>query len=173
DPKIDPVGACVGAKGARVRNLVKELNTEKIDIIRYMDDPAEMLREAIKPAIPRNVQVNEEAHRIYFEVSSGDMSVALGRHGQNAKLTSKLLGWRLDIGKVEEAPKGVDHRIGQAVSVFANIPGIPEDVAKALVDLGFTDLQVFDDPHIVDDLVEAGFEQEDAEIIVDAVKSAK
>ena len=57
--------------------------------------------------------------------------------------------------------------------MFANIPGIPEDVAKALVDLGFTDLQVFDDPHIVDDLVEAGFEQEDAEIIVDAVKSAK
>lgn len=173
DPKIDPVGACVGAKGARVRNLVKELNNEKIDIIRYMDDPEGMLREAIKPAVPRNVQVNEEAHRIYFEVTSGDMSVALGRHGQNAKLTSKLLGWRLDIGKVEEAPKGVDHRIGQAVSVFANIPGIPEDVARALVDLGFTDLQVFDDPHIVDDLVEAGFEQEDAEIIVDAVKAAK
>ncbi len=173
DPKIDPVGACVGAKGSRVRNLVKELNNEKIDIIRYMDDPEEMLREAIKPAVPRNVVVDEAAHRIYFEVTSADMSVALGRHGQNAKLTSKLLGWRLDIGKVEEAPKHIDHRIGQAVSVFANIPGIPEDVAKALVDLGFTDLQVFDDPHIATDLVEAGFAPEDAQMIVDAVKAAK
>lgn len=173
DPKIDPVGACVGAKGSRVRNLVKELNNEKIDIIRYMDDPEEMLREAIKPAVPRNVVVDEAAHRIYFEVTSADMSVALGRHGQNAKLTSKLLGWRLDIGKVEEAPKHIDHRIGQAVSVFANIPGIPEDVAKALVDLGFTDLQVFDDPHITSDLVDAGFAPEDAQMIVDAVKAAK
>lgn len=173
DPKIDPVGACVGAKGSRVRNLVKELNNEKVDIIRYMDDPEEMLREAIKPAVPRNVVVDEAAHRIYFEVTSADMSVALGRHGQNAKLTSKLLGWRLDIGKVEEAPKHIDHRIGQAVSVFANIPGIPEDVAKALVDLGFTDLQVFDDPHITNDLVDAGFAPEDAQMIVDAVKAAK
>ena len=173
DPKVDPVGACVGAKGSRVRNLVKELNNEKIDIIRYMDDPEEMLREAIKPAVPRNVVVDEAAHRIYFEVTSADMSVALGRHGQNAKLTSKLLGWRLDIGKVEEAPKHIDHRIGQAVSVFANIPGIPEDVAKALVDLGFTDLQVFDDPHITNDLVDAGFAPEDAQMIVDAVKAAK
>ena len=173
DPKVDPVGACVGARGSRVRNLVKELNNEKIDIIRYMDDPADMLREAIKPAVPRNVQVDEAAHRIYFEVTSDDMSVALGRHGQNAKLTSKLLGWRLDIGKVDEAPKHIGHRIGQAVSVFANIPGIPEDVAKALVDRGFTDLQVFEDAHIADDLVDAGFAPEDAQLIVDAVKAAK
>ncbi|HIV03946.1 MAG TPA: transcription termination factor NusA [Candidatus Spyradosoma merdigallinarum] len=173
DPKVDPVGACVGARGSRVRNLVKELNNEKIDIIRYMDDPADMLREAIKPAVPRNVQVDEAAHRIYFEVTSDDMSVALGRHGQNAKLTSKLLGWRLDIGKVDEAPKHIGHRIGQAVSVFANIPGIPEDVAKALVDRGFTDLQVFEDAHIADDLVDAGFAPEDARLIVDAVKAAK
>lgn len=173
DPKIDPVGACVGVKGVRVRNLVKELNNEKIDIIRYMDDPEEMLREAIKPAVPRNVRVDEAARRIYFEVVPADMSVALGRHGQNAKLTSKLLGWRLDIGKVEEAPTHMDHRIGQAVSVFANIPGIPADVAEALVKLGFTDLQAFNEPHITDDLVDAGFEPEDAQMIVDAVKSAK
>lgn len=173
DPKIDPVGACVGAKGSRVRNLVKELNNEKIDIIRYMDDPAEMLREAIKPAVPRNVQIDEAAHRIYFEVTGADMSVALGRHGQNAKLTSKLLGWRLDIGKVDEAPSHIDHRIGQAVSVFANIPGISAEVAKSLVDQGFTDLQVFDDPHIADDLVDAGFDPDTAKAIVEAVKSAK
>lgn len=173
DPKIDPVGACVGAKGSRVRNLVKELNNEKIDVIRYMDDPAEMLREAIKPAVPRNVQIDEAAHRIYFEVSSGDMSVALGRHGQNAKLTSKLLGWRLDIGKAEEAPKHMTRRIDQAVSVFANIPGISPEVARALVDFGFNDLQFFDDPNIVNDLVDAGFSPDDAQTIVAAVKSGK
>lgn len=173
DPKIDPVGACVGAKGSRVRNIVKELNNEKIDIIRYMDDPADMLREAIKPAVPRNVKVDEAAHRIYFDVTSDDMSIALGRHSQNAKLTSQLLGWRLDIGKVDDSPKHIDVRRDQAVSIFSNIPGIPEDVAKALVDFGFTDLQVFDDPHIVDDLVEAGFTADDAKMIVDAVKAAK
>lgn len=173
DPKIDPVGACVGAKGSRVRNLVKELNNEKIDVIRYMDDPAEMLREAIKPAVPRNVRVDEAAHRIYFEVSSGDMSVALGRHGQNARLTSKLLGWRLDIGKADETPRQMSHSIDRAVSVYANIPGIPADVAEYLVKKGFGDLQIFDDPHVVNDLMDAGFPQEDAQAIVDAVRSAK
>lgn len=173
DPKIDPVGACVGAKGSRVRNLVKELNNEKIDVIRYMDDPAEMLREAIKPAVPRNVQIDEAAHRIYFEVSSGDMSVALGRHGQNAKLTSKLLGWRLDIGKADEATPQMSHSINRAVSVYANIPGIPAEVAEYLVKKGFGDLQIFDDPHVVNDLIDAGFPQEDAQAIVDAVRAAK
>lgn len=173
DPKIDPVGACVGAKGSRVRNLVKELNNEKIDVIRYMDDPAEMLREAIKPAVPRNVQIDEAAHRIYFEVSSGDMSVALGRHGQNAKLTSKLLGWRLDIGKADDTTPQMSHSINRAVSVYANIPGIPADVAEYLVKKGFGDLQIFDDPHVVNDLMDAGFPQEDAQAIVDAVRSAK
>ncbi len=173
DPKIDPVGACVGARGARVRNLVKELNNEKIDIIRYSEDPETMLRDAIKPAIPRNIAIDPENHSIYFEVSDDDMATALGRRGQNAKLTSKLLGWRLQIDKLAAQTTHIDAKKDAAVSVFANIPGITEDFASRLVSAGFTDLQFFDEENITEDLCEAGFSPEEAKIIVECVEAAR
>ena len=108
DPKVDPVGACVGARGARVKSVVRELNGEKIDIIRYYADPRRLLEEALKPAIPRNMEVNEDKRRIYFEVTEGDLSVTIGRKGLNAKLTSKLIGWKLDIGKEERRDLGFE-----------------------------------------------------------------
>ncbi len=88
DSKVDPVGACVGARGARVKSIVRELSGEKIDIIRYHSDPIRMLEEAIKPAIPKNIKIDEVTRRIFFEVSEEDLSVAIGRRGQNARLTS-------------------------------------------------------------------------------------
>lgn len=174
DPKIDPVGACVGARGARVRNLVKELNNEKIDIIRYNPDPETMLREAIKPAVPRNIQIDSGRRCIYFEVTPDDMAVALGRKGQNAKLTSKILGWRLEIDKVAEAPHTqMGAKKASAVSVFANIQGITEAMAARLVGAGFTDLQFFAEEGIMDDLESAGFSAEEAKFIVESIAATR
>ena len=173
DPKIDPVGACVGSRGARVRNLVKELNNEKIDIIRYSSDPETMLREAIKPAIPRNIQIDTKRRGIYFEVTPEDMAVALGRKGQNAKLTAKILGWRLEIDRVSTPVTHIDAKKDAAVSVFANIPGIDEELAGRLVERGFTDLQFFDEEGIGEDLVEAGFSAEEAESIVASIAATR
>src|SRR5476651_2629804 len=97
DPKVDPVGACVGARGARVKSIVRELGGEKIDIIPYHPDPQRMLEEAIKPAIPKDIILDEKNHRILLKVATDDLAVAIGRKGQNARLTSRLIGWRLDI----------------------------------------------------------------------------
>ncbi len=173
DPKIDPVGACVGARGARVRNLVKELNNEKIDIIRYNENPEEMLREAIKPAIPRNIAVDAANRSIYFEVTDDDMATALGRRGQNAKLTSKLLGWRLQIDKVAVQNAQIAEKKSAAVSVFANIPGFDAELASRLVSAGFTDLQFFDEAGIEEDLVAAGFSAEEAKSIVEKISASR
>ena len=91
DPKVDPVGACVGARGARVKTIVRELGGEKIDIVRYFEDPREMVIEALKPAILRDIRMNERDRRITVEVSEDDLAIAIGRKGQNARLTSKLV----------------------------------------------------------------------------------
>ena len=172
DPKIDPVGACVGSRGTRVRNLVKELNNEKIDIIRYSADPETMLREAIKPAVPRNIEIDYERHSIYFEVTSEDMSIALGRRGQNAKLTSKLLGWRLQIDKVSKPGSKIDDKREAAVREFTKV-GVPGEMASRLVDAGFSGLSLFDEAGIEDDLQDAGFSAEEAKFIVMTVAASR
>ena len=97
DPKVDPVGACVGARGARVKTIVRELGGEKIDIIKYYADPKEMIIEALKPAVPREIVLDDKTHRILLKVATDDLAIAIGRKGQNARLTSRLIGWRLDI----------------------------------------------------------------------------
>ncbi len=166
DPKVDPVGACVGARGARVKSIVRELNGEKIDIIRYYADPRKMLEEAIKPAVPRNVEIDERNRRMYFEVSEDDLSVAIGRRGQNAKLTSRLLGWRLDIDKEKKEPATIEERIGRASNVMADAVGLTEEQAEKLVSMGISSPEAFEGV-TVGDLMEAGgfTEEEAAEIL--------
>jgi len=144
NPKVDPVGACVGARGARVKAIVRELGGEKIDIVRYFEDPLQMLEEAIKPAVPKNVTIDKINQRISFEVPVEDLSIAIGRRGQNAKLTSKLLGWRLDIGKVEDNAQGFEHRLQRAVEGIHQIPGISDDQAQQLVSSGITTPEAFE-----------------------------
>ncbi|MGF1448283.1 MAG: transcription termination factor NusA [Opitutales bacterium] len=161
DPKVDPVGACVGARGARVKSIVRELGGEKIDIIRFFTDPREMLEEAIKPAIPKNVQVDQGGRRIYFEVAEDDLSVAIGRRGQNAKLTSRLLGWRLDISKEKRVETGFEQRVARAAEGLGQIPGISDPLAQRLVAIGITTPEAFEGVE-ANDLVDAGFTLDEA-----------
>ena len=172
DPKVDPVGACVGARGARIRNIVKELGTEKVDVIRYHADPLAMLNEAIKPAVPRNVRMDEAERRIYFEVAEeSDLAIAIGRKGTNAKLTSRLMGWKLDIGK-ETRVGSFEVKSAKAATGLAHIPGISGELAARLVAKGFTGLEVFDGV-TAEDLVDAGFEPAESAMIIDIVTHAR
>jgi N utilization substance protein A len=170
DPKVDPVGACVGARGARVKTIVRELGGEKIDIIRYFSDPRKMLEEAISPAVPKNIRVDEANRRIYFEVAEGDLSIAIGRKGQNAKLTSKLLGWRLDIGKENSGEVQFEERLQRAVEGINQIPGISDDEAQVLVNNGITSIEAFEGVN-VSDLVDLGFTESQANNIIAKVKA--
>lgn len=167
DKNIDPVGACVGTRGVRVKSIVRELCGEKIDIIRYYDDPARLLCEAMKPAVPKNIVVSEEERKISFEVSDNDLAVAIGKHGLNAKLTSRMMNWRLDISK--ERNNDFDNRLDRAVAGWTGVPGITESDAQRLVAAGITDVEAFEGVE-VDDLVDAEFPPEDAQRIVEVIK---
>ena len=141
DPKVDPVGACVGARGARVKTIVRELGGEKIDIIKYFADPREMIIEALKPALPREIILDEKNHRILLKVATDDLAVAIGRKGQNARLTSRLIGWRLDIEEFRAV--GADPE-GDAKRKLVNGLGVGEDLALRLVKAGFVSLELFE-----------------------------
>jgi len=104
DPNVDPIGACVGLKGARVRAIVEELGGEKIDIIEWSDNPAELCARALNPADIIDVSVNAEKKLLLVAVPQDQLSLAIGKHGQNAKLASRLVGWNIDI-KAEQVPK--------------------------------------------------------------------
>lgn len=170
DPKVDPVGACVGARGARVKSIVRELGGEKIDIVRYYDDPVEMLYEAIKPAVPKNIQIDEPSRRIFFEVAEEDLSIAIGRRGQNARLTHRLLGWKLDISREQTAVVGFGDQREKAIQAWARVPGIPEDVAVALVDNGMVSPETFEGVES-DDLIQIGFDADSADAIIHYVNA--
>ncbi|MGH7943584.1 MAG: transcription termination factor NusA [Opitutaceae bacterium] len=165
DPKVDPVGACVGARGARVKTIVRELGGEKIDIIKYYADPREMIIEALKPAVPREIVLDEKTHRILLKVATDDLAVAIGRKGQNARLTSRLIGWRLDIEEFKAV--GADPE-GDAKRKLVAALGIPEPQALRLVKAGFVSLELFEGVETAD-LEGAGFTPEEASDIINRV----
>lgn len=165
DAKVDPVGACVGARGARVKTIVRELGGEKIDIIRYFADPREMIIEALKPAVPREIILDEKTHRILLKVATDDLAVAIGRKGQNARLTSRLIGWRLDIEEFKAV--GADPE-GDAKRKLVGALGIAEPLALRLVKAGFVSLELFEGVEAAD-LEGAGFSADEAGDLIQRV----
>ena len=97
DHNVDPVGACVGARGARVRMVVNELRGEKIDIVPFSDDPADFVAKALSPAKVKEVRIHEDAGDAEVIVPDYQLSLAIGKEGQNARLAARLTGWRVDI----------------------------------------------------------------------------
>jgi N utilization substance protein A len=97
DPNVDPVGACVGARGARVRMVTNELRGEKVDIVPYSEDPAEFVMRALQPAKVKEVRLDDESGTATVVVNDYQLSLAIGKEGQNARLAARLTGWRIDI----------------------------------------------------------------------------
>jgi len=102
DSKVDPVGACVGPQGMRVQSVVEQLNGEKIDIVKYSEDPKEYVSNALNPAEVIDVITNEEEQSAKVIVPDFQLSLAIGKEGQNARLAAKLTGWKIDIKKETE-----------------------------------------------------------------------
>lgn len=103
NPEVDPVGSCVGAKGARVQTIVNELNGEKIDIVEWSEDPVTFVANALSPSKVLDVQVNEEEKSTTVVVPDYQLSLAIGKRGQNARLAAKLTGWKIDIKSETDA----------------------------------------------------------------------
>ncbi len=162
DPKVDPVGACVGARGARVKSIVRELGGEKIDIIPYHADTKEMLVEALKPAVPREIILDEKNKRMLVRVVNDDLAVAIGRKGQNARLTSRLVGWRLDIEEYKTV--AADPR-AQAIGLLTSTYAFEPAIAERLVANGINSPAAFEGVE-AKDLMDAGFNEEEAAGII-------
>ena len=166
DPRIDPVGACVGAGGSRVKSIVRELGGEKIDVIKYSPDPKTLLEECIKPAVAKNVHIDAAEKKITFEVSEADLSIVIGKRGSNAKLTSRLLGWKLDIAKEMSGEIGIEQKVAQAAGSLTQIlPQLTDEQAAILANNGINSSEAFEGVEI-EDLVEMGFSRENAELIL-------
>jgi len=168
DSKVDPVGACVGARGARVKTIVRELNGEKVDIINWFADPKQMVLEALKPAVPRDIVLDERSKRILLRVATEDLAIAIGKKGQNARLTSRLIGWRIDIE--EHKNEVVDPRT-QAVKSLVTAFGLEKPLAERLVAIGINSPAAFEGVD-ADALVEAGFSAEEAAAVMQTVAGA-
>ena len=137
DEKVDPVGACVGLRGVRVRNIVRELNGEKIDIVRWSDDIKQYVTQALAPARLEGVMIDpNEARTVHVTVAPDQLSLAIGKRGQNVRLSSKLTGWRVDIQKSGEEISFEEKR-ETAIEELAEVLDISEATASTLVANGF------------------------------------
>jgi transcription termination/antitermination protein NusA len=139
--KVDPVGACVGLRGQRVKNIVRELNNEKVDIIRWDANIKTYLANALAPAKLKSFEIDETTRRAKIIVSQDQLSLAIGKRGQNARLTSKLTGWQIDIEAEVVVTKGFEEKVAEAVELLASIPGISREQADVLVHHGLTRLE--------------------------------
>jgi len=141
DEKVDPVGACVGLRGQRVKNIVRELNNEKVDIIRWSPNVREFITNALSPAKLKNFEIDEARKRVRIITSEDQLSLAIGKRGQNARLTSKLTGWQVDIEAEHVVTKGFEEKVAEAVDSLASIPGITREQAEVLVNNGLRRLE--------------------------------
>ena len=151
DSRVDCVGACVGVRGNRIRSIVDELNSERIDIVRWDEDPEIMIPNALQPAEVDQVLLCDMIGRAIVLVREDQLSLAIGRRGQNVRLASKLCGWDIEIMTAEE----LDEQIDRAVTGYSALDGVDENLAGALVEQGYLS---YDDLSVIepDALAEMG-----------------
>lgn len=141
DGRIDPVGACVGMRGARVQAVSSELGGERIDIVLWDDNPAQLVINAMAPAEVASIVVDEDTHTMDIAVKADALSQAIGRHGQNVKLASELTGWTLNVMSEEDAVAKSAAEGEKILMLFQEKLGVDAEVAEVLVSEGFTSLE--------------------------------
>jgi N utilization substance protein A len=141
DGRIDPVGACVGMRGSRVQVVSNELANERIDIILWDENPAQMVINAMSPAQVESIVVDEESHTMDIAVVEDNLAQAIGRNGQNVRLCSELTGWAINVMSVEQAAEKLQEESAGTVSIFMEALDVDEDVAEILVQEGFVSLE--------------------------------
>jgi N utilization substance protein A len=162
DQKIDAVGACVGVRGSRIKNIVEELAGERIDIVRWNDSLQVLVPNALQPAEVEDVILCPMLGRVIVLVKDDQLSLAIGKRGQNVRLASKLVGWDIEIMTRDE----LNDQLDKSIEAFSQIPGAPDQLAENLVEQGFFS---FDDLSVIelDQLQElSGLSEEDCEPIV-------
>jgi len=166
DSNVDPVGACVGYRGARVQAIVRELQGEKIDIVPWREDPAAFVKAALAPADVQNVSADSETRTLKVLVADDQLSLAIGKRGQNARLAAKLVGWKVDIKSTSELQREAQATLtvlmggearpepaalldtDAALKQLIALPGVGEKLAGRLVAAGYVGLAMLADAKV-------------------------
>ncbi len=141
DQRIDPVGACVGMRGSRVQAVSNELDNERVDIVLWDDNPAQLVINAMAPAEVESIVVEEDSRTMDVAVTAENLAQAIGRSGQNVRLAGELSGWTINVMSTDEAAEKHEAEAGQIIQVFVEQLDIDEDVAEILAEEGFTSLE--------------------------------
>ncbi len=174
---VDPVGACVGMKGSRVQAIIRELRGEKIDIIEWSDEPSVFAANALSPAKVNQVRITDiENRQMEVIVNEDQLSLAIGKRGQNVRLATKLVGWNIDIRSEEEIKREVTEQMGALIASGESVPlsaieGVTAQQADALAEHGINDIDALAQTS-VDDLVEfLDLSLDEAEVILNAAQA--
>ncbi len=169
--KIDPMGACVGMRGTRIKNIVNELQGERIDVVRWSDDPIEFIKESLKPAKVQEVRIIDDVKKhAEILVADDQLSLAIGKHGQNVRLASKLTGWELDI-RTADGSKMTSIQAGREFeNMLSQVQDVDEEVVENLKEAGYHDLNGLALAS-VDDLIEVeGIDRQIAEELINKAR---
>ncbi len=172
DGRIDPVGACVGMRGSRVQAVSGELGNERVDIILWDDNPAQLVINAMAPAEVESIVVDEDSSSMDVAVAADNLAMAIGRSGQNVRLASELTGWTINVMSSDDATEKQELESGAIIEVFMESLDVDQDVAEVLVDEGFTSLEEVAYVPLEEIANIDGFDEEIAEELRDRAKDS-
>ena len=172
DGRIDPVGACVGMRGSRVQVVSNELANERIDIILWNDNPAQLVINSMAPAEVASIIVEEDSHTMDIAVEEENLAQAIGRNGQNVRLSSELTGWTINVMSEEDAAAKQQQEAISFVELFMQALEVDDEVAEVLVQEGFTSLEEIAYVPLDEILAIEGFDEEIANDLRNRAKDA-
>jgi len=172
DGRIDPVGACVGMRGSRVQVVSNELSNERIDIILWDDNPAQLVINSMSPAEVASIIVDEDSHTMDIAVEEDNLAQAIGRNGQNVRLSSELTGWTINVMSEEEAAEKQQQEASSFIEMFMEKLDVEDDVAEILVQEGFTSLEEIAYVPLDEILAIEGFDEDIANELRNRAKDA-
>jgi transcription termination/antitermination protein NusA len=172
DNRIDPVGACVGMRGSRVQAVSSELGNERLDIVIWDDDPAQLLINSMGPAEITSIVLDEVKGTMEVAVTEDTLAQAIGKSGQNVRLSSQITGWKLNVIDQNAASEKGEQENSTYVTSLVGYLDVDEDVAKALVEDGFTNLDLIASSSNADIAKIEGFDEEIADLLIGRSKEA-
>ncbi|AZQ09641.1 MULTISPECIES: transcription termination factor NusA [Shewanella] len=172
DRRIDPIGACVGMRGARVQAVSNELGGERVDIVLWDDNPAQFVINAMAPADVASIIVDEDNHSMDIAVEADSLAQAIGRNGQNVRLATQLTGWVLNVMTVEDMNAKHQAESAKVVTLFMESLDVDEDFAQVLADEGFTSLEEVAYVPVAELLAIDGFDDDIVEALRERAKAA-
>ncbi len=191
DEKVDAVGACVGMRGSRVKDIVRELHGERVDIVRWSNDLKEYVKAAMNPAEPLEIKIDKEGNKVSVIVADDQLSIGIGKHGQNVRLASKLVGWEIDIRGKETKPKEAaatplaeakevstpeaapEQAVPANIEALTDLEGVGKKVEKILVEAGYDTIEKIRGLRAEDLTKLEGIGKKTAEKIVESAREKK